>query len=413
MDSLIADTGAIADLPLSALDPAVPENFANDSIWPIFARLRAEAPVHYTTAGEDAPYWSVTRYADIMAVDTNHKVFSSDVAWGGVGLNDLPKDFVLPMFISSDPPKHEEQRKVVAPILFADHLAYLEKLIRERAARLLDAVPLNESFDWVDAVSIELTTQMLATLFDFPWEERRRLTHWSNVASSAPGTGPTASEEEWRNELMGCLQFFLGLWNERREQPPAANLISMLAHGAATRDMPPMEFLGNIMLLIVGGNDTTRNSITGSVYALNKFPGEYEKLRQNPGIIPDLVAETVRWQTPLSYQRRTAVADTELAGQRIKSGDKVVMWYASGNRDEAVFERGNDFIIGRENARRHLGFGFGIHRCFGMRLAEMQLRIVWEEITKRWARIEVMAEPTRVRSNLIRGYSAMPVRING
>jgi cytochrome P450 len=188
MDSIIADTGAVADLPLSALDPAVPENFANDSIWPIFARLRAEAPVHYTSAGENAPYWSVTRYADIMAVDTNHKTFSSDVSWGGVGLNDLPKDFVLPMFISSDPPKHEEQRKVVAPILFAHHLAYLEKLIRERAAILLDAVPLNETFDWVDAVSIELTTQMLATLFDFPWEERRRLTHWSNVASSAPGT---------------------------------------------------------------------------------------------------------------------------------------------------------------------------------------------------------------------------------
>jgi cytochrome P450 len=412
MDSLHVNASGIADLPLSALDPAVPENFADDSVYPIFARLRAEAPVHYTTVGPDAPYWSVTRYADIMAVDTNHKVYSSDVVWGGVGLNDMPKDFVLPMFISADPPKHEAQRKVVAPILFAGHLAYLEGLIRERAGALLDAQPLGETFDWVDAVSVELTTQMLATLFDFPWEERRLLTRWSNVATSPPGKGVTSSEAEWQGELMGCLQYFMNLWNERQALPPAANLISMLAHGAATRDMPPMEFLGNIMLLIVGGNDTTRNSITGSVYALNKFPAEYEKLRQNHGLIPDLVAETVRWQTPLSYQRRTANQDTELAGQRIKAGEKVVMWYASGNRDEAVFERGNDFIIGRENARRHLGFGFGIHRCFGMRLAEMQLRIVWEEILKRWMRIEVMAEPARVSSNLIHGYTAMPVRVH-
>jgi cytochrome P450 len=294
-----------------------------------------------------------------------------------------------------------------------NHLAHLEPIIRERAGALLDSVPRGEVFNWVDKISIELTTQMLATLFDFPWEDRRKLTRWSDVATAAPGQGIVESDEQRRTELMECLQYFNGLWDERAASPPRPDLISMLAHGESTKDMPRQEFLGNLILLIVGGNDTTRNSITGSVYALNKFPEQYAKLKANPALIPALVSETIRWQTPLAFMRRTALEDVELGGKTIKAGDKVAMWYVSGNRDEEVIANANQFDIERENVRRHLSFGFGIHRCVGNRLGEMQLRIVWEEILKRFDHIEVVEEPRRVFSSFVKGYESMPVRVSG
>ena len=252
---------------------------------------------------------------------------------------------------------------------------------------------------------------MLATLFDFPFEDRRKLTRWSDVATAAPGT-IVESEEQRKNELLECLEYFTRLWNERVNAPPASDLISMLAHGKETRHMQPMEFLGNLILLIVGGNDTTRNSISGGVLALNQNPAEYAKLRKNPGLIPNMVAEIIRWQTPLAYMRRTANVDTEVGGKQIKAGDRLLMWYVSGNRDEEVIERANEFLIDRPKARQHLSFGFGIHRCMGNRLAEMQLRVVWEEIMKRFDMIEVVGEPTRVFSSFVKGYSELPVRVH-
>jgi len=311
-----------------------------------------------------------------------------------------------------DPPKHDVQRKTVSPIVSPDNLAKMESTIRERAAGLLDAVPRGEEFDWVDKISIELTTQMLATLFDFPWEDRRKLTRWSDVATAAPGSGIVESDEQRHQELLECLGYFTELWNQRAKEPPKPDLISMLVHGENTRNMSPQEYLGNLILLIVGGNDTTRNSITGSVYALNKWPEQNRKLRSNPALIPALVSETIRWQTPLAHMRRTALVDTELGGQRIRAGEKIAMWYVSGNRDEEVIADADNFNIERENVRRHLSFGFGIHRCVGNRLGEMQLRIVWEEILKRFDRIEVLGEPRRVSSSFVKGYESLPVRVH-
>ncbi|MBL8559672.1 MAG: cytochrome P450 [Hyphomonadaceae bacterium] len=399
-------------IPLPQLNVADPELFRTDSFWPYFERLRKEDPVHYCEESEFGPYWSITKYNDIMAVDTNHRVFSSEANLGGITLRDMDADFILPMFIAMDPPKHDAQRKVASPIVAPENLARLEATIRERAGKLLDAVPRGEVFDWVDAISIELTTQMLATLFDFPWEDRRKLTRWSDVSTAMPMPGGVVeTEEQRRAELLECLEYFTRLWNERVNAEPGNDLISMLAHGEATRDMPPMEYLGNIILLIVGGNDTTRNSITGGLYALNKFPKEYDKLIANPSLIPNMVSEIIRWQTPLAHMRRTAIADTELRGKKIRKGDKVAMWYVSGNRDEEVIENPNELIIDRPNARRHLSFGFGIHRCVGNRLAEMQLRIVWEEILKRFGKIEVVEEPRRVPSAFVKGYEEMKVRV--
>jgi cytochrome P450 len=395
-------------LPLDQINPATPERFRDNTLWPFFERLRAEDPVHHTAEHEFGPYWSVTRYADIMTVDTNHGVFSSE---GGITIANQADDFRLPMFIAMDPPKHDAQRKAVSPIVSPHNLANLEPLIRERLCGILDALPVGETFDWVDRVSIELTTQMLATLFDFPWEDRRKLTRWSDVATANPQSGVVESEDARRAELMECADYFVRLWNERVNAEPKSDLISMMAHADATRNMAPMEYLGNLILLIVGGNDTTRNSITGGLLALNENPDEYQKLRDDPGLIVSMVPEIIRWQTPLAHMRRIALADYELGGKTIRKGDKVLMWYVSGNRDEAAIDNPNAFIIDRPRPRQHLSFGFGIHRCVGNRLAEMQLRIVWEEVVKRWKYIEVMGEPKRVLSSFVKGYEHMPVRI--
>jgi cytochrome P450 len=408
---LLKDARAKAySTPLEEFDVAQGELFRTNTMWPYFERLRKEAPVHYCRESENGPYWSVTKYQDIMHVDTNHQIFSSE---GGITIADQDEDFQLPMFIAMDPPKHDAQRKVVSPIVSPHNLAAMEGLIRSRICTIFDELPVGETFDWVDRVSIELTTQMLATLFDFPFEDRRKLTRWSDVATASPESGIIESEDQRRAELYECADYFLRLWNERVNlTEPKGDLISMLAHGEATRNMDRMEYLGNLILLIVGGNDTTRNSITGGVLALNENPDQYEKLRADHSLITSMVPEIIRWQTPLAHMRRTALVDTELGGQSIKKGDKVVMWYVSGNRDEEVIENPNAFIIDRERPRQHLSFGFGIHRCVGNRLAEMQLRIVWEEILKRWRFVEVMEQPRRVLSSFVKGYEYMPVRIH-
>jgi cytochrome P450 len=403
----------VAVLPLEGLNPADPQYFVDDTVGYVFERLRREDPVHRSHSpipGIDT-YWSVTRYQDIMRVETSHSVFSSE---GGITLMDFPPgdEQKLAMFIAMDPPKHDEQRKAVNPIVAPANLNNWKDLIRERTVKVLEALPRNETFNWVDKVSIELTTYMLATLFDFPLEDRRLLTHWSDISTANKLTNPDAPEPEVRMaELRKMLGYFTRLWNERINAPPRTDLISMLAHGPATRNMGPAEFMGNLVLLIVGGNDTTRNSMTGGLLALHDHPQEMAKLRANPALVESLVPEIVRWQTPLAYMRRTALADSELGGKQIKKGDKLAMWYLSGNRDESAIPEPNRFIVDRERPRQHLSFGFGIHRCVGNRLAELQLKILWEELLRRFEKIEVVGEPTRVRSSFVRGFSHLPVRI--
>ena len=395
-------------MPLADISPVDPALFRDDTILPYFERLRNEDPVHRAEFEEIGPYWSVTRFEDIMAVDTNHEVFSSQ---GSITAGDMDEDFSLPMFIAMDPPKHDAQRKTVSPIVSPHNLMNLEPIIRSRACEILDTIPVGETFNWVDKVSIELTTMTLATLFDFPWEDRRKLTRWSDVATASVDSGIIESEDQRRAELFECVDYFMRLWDERVAAPPRNDLISMLAHGESTKNMDRMEYLGNLILLIVGGNDTTRNTISGSILALNQNPDQFAKLRANPGLIPSMVSETIRWQTPLAYMRRTATRDVEFGGKNIAKGDKVLMWYVSGNRDERVIEDPNRYNIERERPRHHMSFGFGIHRCVGNRLAELQLKIIWEEILKRFPTIEVVGPPKRVYSSFVRGYEDLPVVI--
>ena len=409
----VLDREAAYAQPLETLNPAQPALFEADAVLPYFERLRAEAPVHYTPESDYGPYWSITKYNDIMAVDTNHQVFSSDYMKGGITINGGQENFEpLPMFIAMDPPRHDVQRKAVSPAVAPSALAQMAPQIRERAAGILDGLPIGEEFDWVDLVSKELTAMTLATLFGAPQEDRRQITYWSDVVTAIPAPGGLVETFEQKMEIFGEYSaYFNNLWNEKVNAEPVGDLISMLAHHPETRNMEPREYFGNVVLLTVGGNDTTRNTISGSILALNQNPDQFAKLRSNPSLVPSMVSETIRWQTPLAHMRRTANRDFDFQGKKIREGDKVIMWYISGNRDDEVIERPNDYIIDRERPRQHISFGFGIHRCVGNRLAELQLTIIWEEILKRFPEIIVTAEPKRSFSTFVRGYESMKVLI--
>ena len=398
---------------LASIDVSDPHLYQNDIWRPLFEQLRRDDPVHFCEASPFGPYWSVTRYDDIFAVELDHENYSSNSELGGIQVADQPTGREISNFIRMDPPGHTAQGRTVAPIVAPSNLANFEPLIRKRTCDVLDALPRSEIFDWVERVSTDLTNMMLATLFDFPWEDRMKLTWWSDVAI-ANVNSPDAvvhSEAERFDELVKMGEYFRKLWEARADAPPTFDLISMLTHSEATRHLQQREFIGTIALLIVGGNDTTRNSMSGGLMALVENPEQLGLVRARRELIPNLVSEIIRYHTPVLHMRRTARNDVKLAGRHIAKGDKVVMWYISGNRDESKIDRADEFIIDRAKPRQHLAFGAGIHRCVGDRLAEQQIRILWEEILNRDLRFEITGPPQRLYSNFIRGIRSLPVRI--
>ena len=406
-------------VPLDALNPGSGDWFEQNKELAVFDRLRRDDPVHFTAESQFGAYWSLCNFDDVKYVDTHQQLFSSDIMNGGIRLGGQPLKepppdlFHLPMFIMQDQPVHDDQRKVVAPMFTAPRLAAMGDLIRQRAAAILDGLPCGEPFNWVREVSVELTGQMLATLFDIPQEDRHKLIHWSDTVERIGDPDYFDNPAEGFAEIWKCFEYFNEIWQARQAfSTPGEDLISFLAQGAATKNMAPNEFLGNVLLLIVGGNDTTRNSITAGVQALNEFPEQYDKLKANTGLIPNMVSEIVRWQSPVAHMCRTAMADVEIGGKTIRKWDKVAIWYLSGNRDSSNFEKPNELIIDRPNVRQHLSFGYGIHRCLGNRLAEMQLKILWEEIMQRFSHVEVVGEAKYLNSSFIRGITDLPVRVH-
>jgi cytochrome P450 len=400
-------------LPIDQIDPSDPRIFHEDVWQPYFERLRREAPVHYVKDSPYGPYWSVAKYKDIVQVEVNHKTFSSSDELGGIQINDAPKGMERTSFIRMDPPEHDEQRREVSSTVNPVTLAKMEELIRARTNMVLDKLPRNEPFNWVQHVSIELTSMMLATLFDYPIEDRARLIQWSDMFIcdiNAPDASVKSEEERFARQTE-FTEYMDTFWQDRAKKPKSFDVLSILAHGETTRNMTFREKMGVLILFLVGGNDTTRNSMTGGLWGLSQFPDQFRKLRENPDLVTNMVPEIVRWQTPVIHMRRTAVQDTEIAGKPVKAGEKVVIWYISGNRDEDHIENPNQFIIDRRRPREHMSFGFGIHRCLGNRLAEMQLKILWEEVLRRDMQIEVLDKPVYAYSNFLHAIRDLPVRV--
>ena len=421
-------------MPLEKIDPAAIESFPNEEMFWKFERLRAEDPVHFTSTedSEHGDYWSVTKWDDIIKIDTDSVTFSNE-AGVTIAANRPGRELIgyapendtrtpeqiqadneggIKTLLSMDPPEHGLHRGAVSESVGPANLADLEPLIRERIAGILDALPIGEEFDWVDKVSIELTAMTLATLFNYPQERRRELTFWSDIMTVTPGPGQIV---ETQAEVDAARQQFFGaiakLYQERGAAEPAMDFMSLMAHSPQAKGFTLPEILGDSIILLVGGNDTTRNTLTGSVYAMDRFKEQNEKLRANPALIPNMVSETIRWQTPLTHMMRKANEDVEIGGKQIKKGDMIAMWYVSGNRDDTKLDRPNEFIIDRKNPRQHLSFGFGIHRCLGNRLGELQLRLAWEEILKRFPEVKVVGEPVRAYNNFAKGYDSMTVII--
>lgn len=380
---------------LEFLDPSNPCRFADGSAHAMFEQLRREAPVHYCPESRFGPFWSISLYEDIVEIEALPKLYSSEAKHGGVSVIDIdPAEATyLESFIMMDPPNHSQKRRVIAPAFAPSEMARLSSSIRDRTTACLDSLPKGEGLDWVQAVSINLTIDMLAILFDFPWDERHKLRIWSDAITSLEMM--KNSPQERGVKLFEMASRFHELWQQRLNADSGPDLLSMMVHSPDFGEMGAAEFMGNMATLIVGGNDTTRNSMSGLIEAFSLWPDQWDRICAEPGLIPNAASEIIRWQSPALHMRRTALEDTEFRGHHIRKGDKVVLWYVSANRQESLFPDGQRFIADRPNARRHLSFGYGIHRCVGARLAELQLQILLEEMVKRNMRVTLTAPVER------------------
>jgi cytochrome P450 len=401
---------------IDPIDVSRKDLYSQDRWSGLFAELRQKAPIQWVPDSPFGPYWSVSTYKPIQYIEALPELFSSSWTYGGISIAFnadalVPHEVRQPMFIAMDPPQHAAQRRTVAPSFGPSQVGDMKAEVIQRTGALIDSLPIGENFDWVQKVSIELTTGMLAKLFDFPWAERHKLTEWSDIGGDVELTRSEDGMIIRNTKLQEMGGRFAELWQEKA-QNPGTDLISVMIKSSAMQDMSPEEFIGNLVLLIVGGNDTTRNSMTAFAYGLSQYPEERAKLEADPLLIPNAVQEIIRWQTPLAHMRRTVQQDTDMFGPMMKKGDKVVLWYLSANRDETIFEDGEAIKVDRDNARRHLSFGYGIHRCVGARVAELQLHTLLEELANRRLRVNVVGEPDRVASCFVHGYKSLQVNLS-
>jgi cytochrome P450 len=396
---------------LAQLDVSRVERFAANSHWPLFARLRREDPVHYCPESAYGPYWSITRLSDIVAIEKEYTVFSSK---GNIIIGDVPPEYDEPAFATFDPPDHTRDRSAVVHAVSPARLVQIEPEIRAAITALLDGLPRGETFDWARCVSEQITLYMVAALFDWPREDKARLPYWCEVMTATPGPDSVVASFAERAAVLATFSDeLMRAWRERARSGQGEDVLSLLTRSPEATAMAddPRRVVG-IVALIAGANEAARGALSGGVLAFHEFPAQWPRLRADPSLLGDAVAEIVRWQSPILHMRRTATEDVEVQGKLIGKDSRVVLWYCSANRDDAVFHDADAFVIGRPHVRRHAGYGFGIHRCFGRYVAELELRILWEEVVKRFSRIEVVAPPKRLVSNFAGGFESLMVRVH-
>lgn len=395
-----------------------PDLYVKQVPFEIFAQLRAAQPVYWNAEKDGAGFWALTRQAEISLVSRNPQLFSSAHENGGhrifneneVGLTGAGESAIGIPFISIDPPVHAQYRKIIMPALTPGRLAGIEERIAARSADLIAKIPMNEAVDLVPLLSAPLPLLTLAELLDVPPDLWKKLYDWTNAFVGEDDPEFRSSPAAMAQTLSEFFEFAKELFERRRLQP-GADLATVLANATIEgKPVPFKEFVANLILALVGGNETTRNSLSHSVLAFAKNPEQWDMIREQPEVLTMAVKEMVRYASPVMHMRRTATADTTLADKRIAKGDKVVMWYISGNRDEEVYEQPDVFDISRRNVQ-HVAFGTGQHVCVGFRLAEMQLRVAFSQLARKVKRFEVVAAPRRFRSNFINGLKNLDVRL--
>lgn len=389
-----------------------PELYERGEALALFAQLRGQAPIWWTPM-PDGGFWSVLRYADIQEVSRDSGRFSSARRYGGHRIHD-ERVFegsrgLAASLLSMDGVEHSSHRAVLTPALTPAKLGALEARVLERAQRLLDTLADCDTCDFVDAVAAELPIQVLAELLGVPQSDRAHLLEWSNaiVLNEDPDICPSAEH------MLRCMdetrQYAIKLWRERLRRP-SDDLITMLVEAEVDgENISIEEYIAQFSMLLVAGNETVRNTLSGGLLLLSQHPEQRRRVQQDPSLWPGAVREILRHVTPAMHMRRSATQETEIAGQVIAEAEKVVLWYLSGNFDEQAFENAEAFDVCRKGPA-HLSFGYGAHRCLGSRLAELQLRICFEQLFKRFPDIEPCGPARRVRSSFIHGIKSLPVR---
>ena len=395
------------------------ETFINGQPFELFKRLREEAPIywHEESLDYEPGFWALTKHEDIIKVSKDPMTFSSAVGGHLMTMGDpevvdpSAVAAIIGNMIGMDPPDHQVYRKMVAPSFTPKAIRNLEEDMRKKIQELLENVEGKSEFNFVTEISEQLPLWVLCEMMGIPESDRPKIRDLvNNLTDASIQQDPNNAFQIWVN-YMELFKMGRDMIEERRKKP-TEDLMSVVANTQVEGDELPPELLdGFFLLMVIAGNETTRNTLTGGLMALTENPEEREKLLKDPSLIANATDEMLRWVTSVIYFRRTATQDTQIRGQDIKAGDKVVMWYGSGNRDEEVFPDGHLFRVDRENALKHLAFGAGEHLCLGNRLGHMQIRILFEELLERYPNIHSVSDPIRIPSNFLAGISELKVSI--
>jgi cytochrome P450 len=396
------------------LDLGHPDVFAGGVRHDAFAVLRREYPVYWNEERPDLGpgFWNLTRYADVVAVSRDPGTFSSaqGINISYQGLDPKVVNALIGNMITMDPPVHNAYRKVALPFFTKSALERLEGRIRTLAREVVDGAAARGECDFMKDVAAPLPIAVLCEILGVPEEDREKIFEWSNLLVGAIDPDLGGAQENVISIYLQLFAYGQRLIEERRRDP-RGDLMTAMANATTEEGQPIPEDLlnGFFLLMVIAGNETTRNSIAGGMEALIQHPVEHQRLREDPALLPTAVEEILRWVSPVLYMRRTATRSTEIRGVPIGKGDKVVMWYPAANRDAEAFVQPDRFDVGRD-PNPHLAFGIGQHFCLGAQLARLQLRVMFGEILERLPRVELTGPVTRIRTNFLGAIKAMPVR---